>query len=961
MKDKVSFLGHIISAEGISPNPKKVEAVRGIKPPTTVTEVKSFLGMAGYYRKFIKKFSTIAEPITELTKLGVEFHWSDECQKAFDHLKKALTTSPILAHPDFSKPFEIHTDASGVGIGAVLTQHQEGKERAIWYASRKLTTAESKWSTREVEALAILWACELFRPYIIERPFIVRTDHESLKWLMTVQGQGRLARWALRLQEYEVKLEHRAGKKNANADELSRHPLEVDEEAERDREERAENRYHAFLTKISTSGSDLESPRLTHFGKVIQQYQTVILPRRVDIEDILTQSRIQGLRQKRLSLYVLQTEAHDPSPSDPIHHSEINDNFGEGKDDEVICECDEGCDGVEPLEAVQDQKDSDPMVMGDQIQTTGVTSVPDVDLHLPKKRDLREVQLEDPLWGPLMEQLEQLTTTRWPSRSQQEKKETQRMINSKKYLITGGVLKYLFQEKQKPRVVIPQCMVNYCTSCIRYAHDVPMSGHLGNRKTIRRLLGKVFWKGLKRDVLRWIRACPKCQARKTGKNNLSGLLQPQFVAEPWHTVAMDLSAKLPKTEKGNQYVMVMMDSFLGWVELAAIPNKSAKEVAQALWKNIYLRHGIPKRLLSDQGGEFDNELMKRLASRVGTEQVFTSAYHPSGNGQVERFNRVLFTTLSMYVNENRDDWDDHLESVAFAYNTSKIGETDMSPFTLLYGREPRTPVEVLIDKDESIFDYEQYGFKLTSQLLETYRSLRKFKREEKGKMKAYFDKRRKEAEYVKGDKVLIFWPRRSLGPGAKLTAEWLGPWKVVRKAGPVDYWVRWTNGTEERVHVTRMKPYIEGTSCTAASTELIQDIPENQDLPEEESEKIMTSQESQKEIEEAKRQEEKDDQLFDSIDWKVGQLHASRMVDGKREFLVSWKTIELETVPNSKRWTERISRATRVRVEGGSKTVYRLFWKQTWEKEELISVMASDLVEKWNRTHKYGNVRQKKK
>ena len=99
MKDKVAFLGHIISAEGIAPNQQKVQAVREIKPPTTVTEVKSFLGMAGYYRKFIKNFSSIAEPITELTKLGVEFYWSHECQQAFDHLKKALTTSPILAHP----------------------------------------------------------------------------------------------------------------------------------------------------------------------------------------------------------------------------------------------------------------------------------------------------------------------------------------------------------------------------------------------------------------------------------------------------------------------------------------------------------------------------------------------------------------------------------------------------------------------------------------------------------------------------------------------------------------------------------------------------------------------------------------------------------------------------------------------------------------------------------------------
>ena len=114
------------------------------------------------------------------------------------------------------------------------------------------------------------------------------------------------------------------------------------------------------------------------------------------------------------------------------------------------------------------------------------------------------------------------------------------------------------------------------------------------------------------------RHAPSVKQGKLAKIIYQDYYSLNLLRNHWHTVAMDLSAKLPKTDKGNQYVMVMMDAFLGWVELAAIPNKSAKEVAQALWKNVYARHGIPKRLLSDQGGEFDNELMKRLASRVGT-------------------------------------------------------------------------------------------------------------------------------------------------------------------------------------------------------------------------------------------------------------------------------------------------------------------------------------------------------
>jgi hypothetical protein len=270
----------------------------------------------------------------------------------------------------------------------------------------------------------------------------------------------------------------------------------------------------------------------------------------------------------------------------------------------------------------------------------------------------------------------------------------------------------------------------------------------------------------------------------------------------------------------------------------------------------------------------------------------------------------------------------------------------------LYGREPRTPVDVLIGKDEGIFDYEQYGFKLTNQLLEAYRKLRKIKRNEKSKAKAYFDKQRQEAEYVYGDKVLIFWPRRSLGPGAKLTAEWLDPWKVVRKAGPVDYWVRWENGNEERVHVTRMKPYIEGKSCTAASTELIQNQPDSQQLPDMESEENLTTQENWEKEEKAQKQQEADEKIFDSIEWKVRDIIRSRIKNGEKQFLISWKTTDMETIPNEARLVERLDRTTRIRTNGGATQVYRLFWKQTWETEDRVKEMAKEMWEKWTKKGK---------
>ena len=223
-KNHINYLGHVVTDEGISPDPKKVEAVKDFPQPKFLKEVRSFLGLTSYYRRFIKDYAKIAFPINQLLKKDVKFEWTLKCQKAFEQLKDLLITAPILSSPDFTEVFKLQTDASDEGIGAVLAQDIRNREHVIAYASRALSSAEIKWDTREKEALAIVWGCEHYRPYLIGQSFIIETDHGSLKWLMNVQ-KGRLARWGLRLAEFDFKIQHKPGKANGNADGISRMPL----------------------------------------------------------------------------------------------------------------------------------------------------------------------------------------------------------------------------------------------------------------------------------------------------------------------------------------------------------------------------------------------------------------------------------------------------------------------------------------------------------------------------------------------------------------------------------------------------------------------------------------------------------------------------------------------------------------------------------------------------------------
>ena len=221
LQQKVQYLGHIMSKDGVEADPEKIEKVASWAAPTSPRE-QQFLGFANYYRRFIRDFALIARPLHCLTERTAKFRWTNECQAAFEELRRRLTTDPVLAYPDFSRQFILDTDASDTGIGAVLSQVDEnGRERVISYGSRLLTKPERRYCVTRRELLAVVTFTRQYRSYLAGQRFTLRTDHDSLTWLRNFkEPEGQLVRWLEKLQEFDFEIVHRRGKKHSNADAL---------------------------------------------------------------------------------------------------------------------------------------------------------------------------------------------------------------------------------------------------------------------------------------------------------------------------------------------------------------------------------------------------------------------------------------------------------------------------------------------------------------------------------------------------------------------------------------------------------------------------------------------------------------------------------------------------------------------------------------------------------------------
>ena len=714
---QVEYLGHLITKDGIRANPDKITAISKWEIPTTPANLHSFLGLAGYYRRLILKFAEKESPLRKaLLRAGDDLknrkgNWrlTPLEIEAFHHLKICLTSDPVIALPDFSgkSRFEVHTDASDLGISAILCQIDENNvERVIQYASRMLTKQELKWHTQEKEALAIIWGCtSKFRTYLLGSPFIIRTDHHSLKWLMRSE-KGRLARWALAMSEFDYTIQHRPGKLNVHADATSRWPVEP-----------ADENWDAFPQYSTVELSN----------KNTNKKETLQICQITSISDHKNKKRSTDLLKA-----VLEAQSRNEIFKKAKESIELN-NLGNIK----------------------------------QILKN----------YLPNnKTPSFEVKIIDNL-------LCRVTSN-------------------------GGT-----------QILVPKENTELQQYLLKMHHDYPNAGHMGRTKTYYKVLSRYFWPTIYKDTKKFVYTCETCQVHKnTTPNQFIKSLRPSLPEGPNVRISIDLIGPLPVPAKTPyKYVLVMIDYFTKWTEAVPLFSKKGEEVADALYKYWYCVYGIPFELQSDQGNEFTNDILARLNARLNIEHRVTTPYYPLANGEVERFNRTLKTSISMYAEKNPGTWEWYLNGLLWAYRTALNPSTGFTPYYLTFGREPRLPTDILTGSVKDIkYDLNQYGMKMTLDLKNAYEIVKQnlFKTAKNMKLN-WENKIKSHTSFKVGEKVLLFQPQlnslRNEDKGAHLfKRKWLGPYIVLAKAHQNNdvYILKDTNtGREWTINVNKLRKY----------------------------------------------------------------------------------------------------------------------------------------------------------
>ena len=586
LKRHIQYLGHLVSENGFKPLPEKLKSIREMPHPKNPKEVKQFLGLIGYYRKFVPRFADLSRPLTLLTRHDADFQWTEKCQKSFDNLRQLLMQHPILKYPDQTKPYVLFTDASKIGWSGVLTQpyteqsESSGRSRKpkyhpVCYVSGLFRGSQLNWAALTKEAYAIYMSVRKLTFYLEDANVTVRSDHLPLKkFLEKKTMNAKVNNWAVELEQFKIKLEWLPGTQNTLADSLSR------------------------------------------------------------LMDMTPEVK------------------WEPEP--------------DGQEFGATC--------FEELDPVQVQQ-----VYVENIETLQVETPPEAcrEVKLPVNTEqMKRLQKSDEECRTIVKKLNNNVQT------------------AKIYLLEDGLLKRLWTDENITFkcLVVPEVLRD---PLLLLCHN--KNGHNGARRSYQALKRNYYWPNMRKEVYRHCKRCVECmlQNQNTTEGAFGHFSAPDG---PMQFICMDVVGPIsPMTSQGNKYCLTVICMLTGYTIAIPIPDKSAETICRAYRDKVFCIFGGSTRILTDNGSEFKNSELDKVCETLGIKRIYSPVYTPESNGKLEGYHKFFKACVAKHIRGTTLEWDELVPMASAAYNFFPGQASRESPFVLMFGRDPITPVASLIE------------------------------------------------------------------------------------------------------------------------------------------------------------------------------------------------------------------------------------------------------------------------
>ncbi|XP_038690528.1 uncharacterized protein LOC119989207 [Tripterygium wilfordii] len=801
------FLGYMVTKRGIEANPDQIRSILNIPSPTCVKDIQRLNGRVAALSRFISRSSDKCCHFFSTLRKSVNYKWTPECEDALNQLKAYLTSPPLLSKPSTGEQLYMYLAVSGVAVSAVLVREENKKQLPVYYVSKSLLDAETRYSLLEKLALALVVAARKLRPYFQCHSVAVVTNFPLRSILHRPELSGRIIKWAVELSEYDITYQPRTAiKSQVLADFVVDFAPSTQLEADKEllcMVDQAPKVWTLYVDGSSNvRGSGLGIVLISPEGSVIQravrcgfhatnneaEYEALIIGLKLAKELGVTSLKVYSDSQLIVNQFIGSYQAKDPKMTCYLELvKELQLAFVEFSVTQIPRAENSYADALAHL--------------GSSIQSNQEQTIPLVHLKWLSISNQKEVEKQndceilpvssDQTW--MTPFVQYLVDGVLPA----EKNESRRLV--------AKAARYAVHDEQLYRRSYSGPLLRCVNSeqaqyVLAELHEGECGNHSGGRSLTHRALTTGYYRPTMRsDAIDYVRRCDKCQRFAQIPRMPPEKLTPIVAPWPFMKWGMDIVGPLPKASGQRQYFLAMTDYFTKWIEAESYSLIKDLDVKKFVWKNIICRFGVPKEIVTDNGPQFASHKFQEFCANWGIKVDFTTPRHPQCNGQAEASNKTLIRTLEKRLEKAKGAWADELPGVLWSYRTTSRTPTGETPFSLAFGSEAVIPVEAGLPSATFQWANEQRNWQELNDQLDTIDELRDQALTRTAayhdKVSKYFNQNVRTRAFREGDYVLrrVFENTRELNAG-KLGPNWEGPYLIDRVLGNGAYRLHRENG-----------------------------------------------------------------------------------------------------------------------------------------------------------------------